>query len=62
LRILRLAEKEMFFTEDAFPDSHGSERLKKTIERPKGSFTKAGLKLEDKEIEAKVRTAYQRFQ
>ncbi|MBC7218421.1 MAG: phage holin [Candidatus Caldatribacterium sp.] len=62
LRILRLAEEAVLFAEDAFPNSPGVEKLKKAIEYLRGALAKAGIKLEDKELEAKVRAAYQRLQ
>lgn len=62
LRILRLAEEAVLFAEDAFPNSPGVEKLKKAIEYLRGALAKAGLKLSDAELEAKVRAAYQRLQ
>lgn len=62
LRILRLAEEAVLFAEDAFPDSPGVEKLRRAVEYLKGALAKAGIKLEDRELEAKVRAAYQRLQ
>jgi LL-H family phage holin len=62
LRILKLAEEAVLFAEDAFPNSPGVEKLKKAVEYLRGALAKAGVKLTDRELEAKVRAAYQRLQ
>ena len=62
LRILKLAEEAVLFAEDAFPNLPGVEKLKKAVEYLKGVLAKAGVKLTDRELEAKVRAAYQRLQ
>lgn len=62
LRIIKLAEEAVLFAEDAFPQLPGVEKLKKAIEYLKGALSKSGLKLSDTELEAKVRSAYQRMQ
>ncbi|MGQ9473153.1 MAG: phage holin, LLH family [Candidatus Caldatribacteriaceae bacterium] len=62
LRILKLAEEAVLFVEDAFPNSPGVEKLQKAIQYLQGALAKSGLKLSNSELEAKVRSAYQRLQ